>query len=313
MGADTLVVVEGLHRRYGGLAALRGVSFEVGGGEILGLLGPNGAGKSTTMDIICGVLAPSAGRVSVAGFDVAARPLQAKRHIGYLPEHPPLRMELTVDEYLRFCARLRRVEPRRVGAAVAEARGRCGLDEHRRRLIGNLSKGFQQRVGIAQAIVHQPAVVILDEPTVGLDPLQMREIRALIGELGRDRAVVLSTHILPDVQAVCDRVQILHRGRLVLNEQVANLENDNASFELRLEHPPSLAALIALPGVEHAETRGPDCFGVRLADGRNPGETLATPATRDGWGLLELRAERRSLESLFVELVCGDGAEVEVD
>jgi ABC-2 type transport system ATP-binding protein len=198
----------GLHRRYGDVHAVQGLDFQVRRGEVLGFLGPNGAGKTTTMQMICGVLAPSEGTVRIGGVDLLEDPVAAKRQLGYLPEQPPLYRELTVDEYLRYCAHLHGLRNRQATTAMDEVKARCGLRDNGGRLIGNLSKGFQQRVGIAQAILHRPAVVVLDEPTVGLDPIQIREIRELMRELGNDHGVILSTHILPEVQAVCDRVQI---------------------------------------------------------------------------------------------------------
>ncbi|MDD5329836.1 MAG: ABC transporter ATP-binding protein [Sulfuricella sp.] len=206
-----------LSRNFGLRTAVRDVSLELRQGEVLGLLGPNGAGKTTTLQMLAGCLAPTAGAIEICGIDLLEQPRQAKALLGYLPETPPLYRELTVDEYLGLAARLRRVAKPFVAEAVESAKRRCGLTEVGKRLIGNLSKGFQQRVGIAQAIVHNPRVVILDEPTVGLDPIQIREIRSLVRELGREHSVILSTHILPEVESVCDRIQIMHQGQLVFS------------------------------------------------------------------------------------------------
>ena len=196
-------------------------------GEMWAVFGPNGAGKSTTMQMLTGNLAPTAGEILISGIDLLDEPRKAKQQIGYLPEQPPVYRDLTVSEYLHFCARLRNIPAKACADAVNRASTRCGLEQVSRRLIGNLSKGYRQRVGIAQAILHNPPVVILDEPTVGLDPIQIREIRELIRELGKEHGIILSTHILPEVQAVCDRVQILNRGKTVFNdtlEGVASLE-----------------------------------------------------------------------------------------
>src|SRR3970040_317250 len=225
MSHNTLVEIRNLSRFYGALQAVRDVSFTIRQGEVLGFLGPNGAGKTTTMQIISATLAPSGGSVTIAGHDLLEAPRAAKSQIGYLPEQPPLYRELTVDEYLDYCAALNHVPRAQRLQARDNAKERCGLHGVGRRLIGNLSKGFQQRVGIAQAIIHLPPVVILDEPTVGLDPIQIREIRALIRELGKEHGVILSTHILPEVQATCDRVQIINKGELVLNESIEGLEH----------------------------------------------------------------------------------------
>ena len=310
MDARSLIAVKDLHRSYGSKAAVRGVSFELNAGEVLGFLGPNGAGKSTTMQMISGALAPSTGQVLVDGFDLFDQPKAAKARLGYLPEHPPLYPELSVDEYLRFCARLRGMRGGELNDALARAKARCGLEEMGERLIGNLSKGFQQRVGLAQAIIHNPQVVILDEPTVGLDPIQIREIRRLIRELGDARGVILSTHLLPEVQAVCDRVQIMHEGRLVLNESLDCL-NDSAAprcFRVGLHRAPPPERLRRLPGVSRVETLGTSHVRLYVEASPTIAEDLVVQSTREGWRLFELTPERRSLEELFVELTCGESA-----
>lgn len=227
MVRETLITVDQVTRHFGKHCAVADISFTVERGEVLGFLGPNGAGKSTTMHMICGVLATSSGSISIAGYDIVETPIQAKQYIGYLPEQPPLYIDQTVDEYLDYCARLRRVPKQNLAAAISNIKQRCGLEQVGNRLIGNLSKGYQQRTGIAQAIIHSPAVVVLDEPTAGLDPNQIVEIRELIRELGQDHSVILSTHILPEVQSVCDRVVIINQGKLVLDkptQEIANLE-----------------------------------------------------------------------------------------
>ena len=309
MTSQILVQVEGLERRYGDTVAVAGVSFEVRRGEVMGLLGPNGAGKSTTMQIIAGALAPSGGQVRIDGVDILDHPLRAKARIGYLPEQPPLYRELTVDEYLGYCARLHRVPRAGLAAARDRAKARCGLETSGQRLIGNLSKGFQQRVGIAQAIIHNPAVVILDEPTVGLDPIQIREIRQLIRELGGEHSVILSTHILPEVQAVCDRVQIIYRGRLVLNEDLEHLEAGSAAELLvRFRSPPAPRVLGDLPGVDAVEVRDDGAFVLVLDGTGSPAERLARAAVTEDWGLMELTPRRRTLEEIFVQLTAGDEA-----
>jgi ABC-2 type transport system ATP-binding protein len=308
---SALVSVEGLTRHYGPLCAVDRLSFQVRRGEVLGFLGPNGAGKSTTMQMITGNLAPSAGRVLINGVDLIDHPRAAKAQIGYLPEQPPLYRELTVDEYLRYCARLHRIARPQVAAAVANAKARCGLQDVGRRLIGNLSKGYQQRVGIAQAIIHAPAVVILDEPTVGLDPIQIREIRQLIRELGGEHSVILSTHILPEVQAICDRVQIIHRGRLVLSESLEDLTRQRRrdSLILRLRQAPTPEALQALPGITGVEALGDGRWRLRHGADSDPAAALAELAVARGWGLLELTPERRTLEEIFVDIASGDVTE----
>jgi len=218
------VSASGLSRHYGTRVVVHNIGFELRRGEVLGLLGPNGAGKTTTLQMLAGCLAPSNGGVDICGIDLLERPREAKSLLGYLPETPPLYRELTVNEFLRLAARLHRVAKAAIPAAVESAKQRCGLTDVGKRLIGSLSKGYQQRVGIAQAIVHNPRVVILDEPTTGLDPIQIREIRKLIRELGGEHSVILSTHILPDVESVCDRVQIMSKGRLAFAGNMTELK-----------------------------------------------------------------------------------------
>ncbi len=306
MKHQPLVQLEQVSRYYGLTLAVDAMEFEIGRGEVVGFLGPNGAGKSTTMQMIAGTLAPSRGRILIDGIDILDQPKQAKARLGYLPEQPPLYRELTVDEYLRFCARLNRIPRPERAAAVARAKRRCGLEQVARRLIGNLSKGYQQRVGIAQAIIHNPSVVILDEPTVGLDPIQIREIRALIRELGDDHSVILSTHILPEVQATCDRVLIINRGRLVYSDSIAGLEQNmrGGRLVLGLRRPPPLAELEAVPGVQRVETIDAQHLRVHYAVADDPAETLARRAVEQDWGLFELSPQRLSLEEVFVELTC---------
>ncbi|HAZ60021.1 MAG TPA: ABC transporter ATP-binding protein [Gammaproteobacteria bacterium] len=305
--ADVLIEAEGLSRRYGDLLAVDGVSLRLLRGEVLGLLGPNGAGKSSTLQMLTGALAASTGSVRVAGHDLDTAPLAARAALGFLPEQPPVYRELKVDEYLAYCARLRRVPAANVTSAVLRAKARSGLDGVGHRLIGRLSKGFQQRVGIAQAIIHNPPVVILDEPTVGLDPIQQREIRGLIRELGREHGVILSTHILPEVQAVCDRVIILHQGRVVLDEALSDLAaTTGGGLRLDCERPPAATVIERLPGVTAVACEGTSC---RIATG--PGfntRSLLEAALAGDWGVLSLVPERRSLEELFVQLTCGEAA-----
>jgi ABC-2 type transport system ATP-binding protein len=283
------------------------ISFELRAGDILGFLGPNGAGKSTTMQMLSGNLAPNAGEIVIDGFDLFDHPGAAKAALGYLPETPPLYKEMSVDEFLRYCAKLHRIGRRDIGAAVALAKSRCGLDDSGSRLIGNLSKGFQQRVGIAQAIVHSPRVIILDEPTVGLDPIQIREIRELIVELGKTHGIILSTHILPEVEAVCNRVQIIHEGRLVYSASLDELLNRQLSgqYELTLTTPPSLDSLGAMKGFERVEVLGDNDFIVHTGIGA---EVLARRAVENGWGLSRLTPHERTLEQIFVDLTLGDKA-----
>ncbi|MDE2460444.1 MAG: ATP-binding cassette domain-containing protein [Gammaproteobacteria bacterium] len=300
--------MENLYRYYDQHCAVENLNFELHRGEILGFLGPNGAGKTTTMQMLAGNLAPSAGQILINGVDLLDQPRQAKSAIGYLPEQPPLYPDFTVDEYLGYCARLNRIARAQVPAARAAAKERCGLKGMGSKLIGNLSKGFRQRVGIAQAIIHSPAVVILDEPTVGLDPIQIREIRTLITELGREHGVILSTHILPEVQSVCSRVQIIHQGRLVFNDTLAGLTARMQATSLLLvcRGIPEISVLRALPGVTQVQALDNRQLRIVFQDNANPAEAVAAEVLRHGWGLQELTPERKSLEQIFVELTATD-------
>ena len=311
MSATPLLQAHGLARYYGRHRAIEGLSLEVHAGEVLGLLGPNGAGKSTTLGIVSGNLAPSAGQVTIDGIDLLERPKQAKRHLGYLPEHPPLYDDLTVDEYLRYCARLHGVRRTELPAALQRAKTRTGLDEAGRALIGTLSKGFRQRIGIAQALIHQPRLIILDEPTVGLDPLQIREIRELIVELRSEHAVILSTHILAEVQAVCDRVHIIHRGHTVFADTLARLAAHGRSTSLlaAFAAAPESHALTAIDGVNAAHALGAGRFRLEHDAGADPAEAVAAAACAGGWKLRELQPERQSLEQVFMQAVYAETQE----
>ena len=307
MPDESFVQVENLHRHYGGTHALKGVSFQVRRGEVLGLLGPNGAGKTTTMQLLAGALAPSAGDIRIGGISILTHPKACKAELGYLPENPPLYQELTVDEYLRYCAHLRRIPSANTTESVDIAKTRCGLTESGKRLIANLSKGYKQRVGIAQAIIHSPALVILDEPTVGLDPNQIRDIRRLIGELRGKHSIILSTHILPEAQAVCDRIQIINDGKLVLNQTLKDMEGGQQQYlRVGFSRPPDMPKLSTLPTVDHVEPLDPGYFRLRCQSREELTQALLIEAVRDDWGLIELTPEHDTLEELFVRLTTGE-------
>lgn len=307
MEKQTLIEVEQISRFYGEHCAVDNVSFTVQRGEVLGFLGPNGAGKSTTMQIICGVQTASAGRISIAGHDIFEEPAAAKSHIGFLPETPPLYNELTVDEYLRYAARLRRIPGPDINAAIESSKQRCGLRDTGHRLIRNLSRGYQQRVGIAQAIIHSPAVVILDEPTAGLDPIQIREIRDLIRELGNDHSVILSTHILSEVQTVCNRVLIIHQGKLVMDKQLAELEQQQHNvINLHFNNPPAIDELRALDHVTEVEQTGDNSYRLRYTGENAVHEILCRTALDKHWGLTAMTPQTHTLEETFIHLTQQD-------
>ena len=300
----TTISARGLTRRFGAHAAVKKVDLELRRGEVLGFLGPNGAGKTTTMQMLTGNLAPTEGEISICGIDMLARPVAAKAKIGYLPETPPLYRDLTVDEYLTLAAKLHRVPKSRRRDALANAKERCGISDVSRKLIGSLSKGYQQRVGIAQAIAHEPEVVILDEPTVGLDPNQIREIRSLIRELGLRFSVILSTHILPEVEAICDRVQIMHHGDIVYSDTISALKalHSGRAVRVGLKRPPLEPELAAVPGVASVENIGANLYRIQFDADGGASEAFARHAVGRDWGLFELAPAQTSLEDVFVNL-----------
>ncbi len=308
---NELVRATALHRIYGNQLAVSDVDLVLHKGEVLGLLGPNGAGKSTTMQMLTGNLSPTSGEIKINGIDMLDDPQAAKRAIGYLPEQPPVYRDMTVKEYLFYCAMLRDVPKAQRASAVDSAMQRCSLLDVANRLIANLSKGFQQRVGIAQAILHNPKVVILDEPTVGLDPIQIKEIRHLIRELGNDHSVILSTHILPEVQAVCDRVQIINQGKTVFSdtfEQLAKRQSAPVlivSFEQAADD--MLSALNSLDGVSRVEEAGKSRFKVTFKDRHKPA-LITRLANEKNWQLTELTPQSETLEQIFMNLIHGDTA-----
>jgi ABC-2 type transport system ATP-binding protein len=306
-----MIQVDRLTKRFGSFSAVDRVSFEVGKGEIVGLLGPNGAGKTTTMRMLTTYLTPTSGRASLAGFDVLDDPLQVRRRVGYLPENVPLYGEMRVREYLLFRARLKDVARSRLRRAVGEVVGRCQLGEVERRIIGQLSRGFRQRVGLAEALVHDPQILILDEPTAGLDPLQIREVRKLIRELGDRHTILLSTHILPEVEAVCSRVIIIARGRIALDDQLANLQQESAIvLEARGPAEAIRAAIQTIPGVDRISTTQRDdehiAFQILTRGRQDLREAVSLKVVSNGWPIRRLDLRRSSLEERFIQAVAQD-------
>jgi ABC-2 type transport system ATP-binding protein len=303
-----MIEVVGLTKFYGEVKALDDVSFDVRKGEILGFLGPNGAGKTTTMRILTGFLSPTYGTAKVAGYDVVENSLEVRRITGYLPETVPLYNEMRVSEYLGYMARIRGIPRKKIRDRVDYVIERCGLREVADRINGHLSKGYRQRVGVAQAIVHDPQVLILDEPTIGLDPVQVREVRQLIKSMAGERTIILSTHILPEVSMTCERVLIIHKGRIVAEDTPEGLSlrlRQSERILVRLARVPSqpLSALGQLDGVIRVEHVGDNLFAIEAPPGRDIREQVAEFVVKNGWGLLELRREEMTLEDIFVNLV----------
>ena len=302
-----MIDVTGLRKSYGPVQALQGVSFHVGAGEIIGLLGPNGAGKTTIMKILAGYLQPSAGMALVDGLDVVTDALEVQRRIGYLPENAPLYPELSVQSYLKMIADLRQIPASDQPARLTEAIRATALVDHRTRPIGQLSKGFRQRVGLAQAILHKPKLLILDEPTIGLDPTQIVEVRHLIQGLARQSTVLLSTHILSEVEAVCDRVIILLNGEIRADARLADLEAcSDAILVLEPGTPdvsPVLQTLYGVRSVEAAHTDDGVSYRLRGTGKADLRPAIFGLATEKGWALRELRRDHRTLETVFNELV----------
>ncbi len=302
-----LLAASRLSRYYGRHCAVKEVGFNLAAGQVMGLLGVNGAGKTTTLQMLTGNLAPSSGQIRINGFDLLKEPISAKRHLGYLPDTPPLYKELTVREFLGFCCQLHGLGKQASKQAIGCVIDRCGLAPVEKRLLANLSKGYQQRVGIAQAIVHNPEVIILDEPTVGLDPLQIREIRSLIRELGQQHSIVLSTHILAEVAESCSHVLIIHQGEMVLTDSVANITNRSGTGFLLVMTalPVDAAVLLAIPGVVSVEKLTDRQLKIQHALADNPSQRISEAITAAGWELKELTPLQPSIEDVFIRLTAG--------
>jgi len=313
--AGLLISVENISKRYPTKTAIEGMSFTVEKGEILGFLGPNGAGKTTTMRIITGYMPATSGTVRVDGFDVGDRPLDCRRRIGYLPENPPLYTEMTVAAYLRFVGRIKGVSASRLNEEVERVMDKVNITDVQQRIIAKLSKGYKQRVGIAQALLNDPPVLILDEPTIGLDPKQIHEVRELIKELAGKHTVILSTHILPEVEQTCHRVIIIDHGKIVAVDTPQNLRNQaqaTSRTSLEVEGPASVVVskLKSLPGVVDVRTMSENDGRARLqvdSDVRQDIRgAMASAIVTSGWGLLELHSSVMSLEDIFIKLTTAE-------
>ena len=306
-----MIEVSNLTKRYAGRTAVDDISFSVARGEIVGLLGPNGAGKSTTMRVLAGFMPATSGTVRVAGFDVFHEADEARRRIGYMPENNPLYHDMRVREYLKFRARLKGLGWRHSRGRVSTVMEQCGLADVGRRVIGQLSKGYRQRVGLADALVHEPELIILDEPTIGLDPHQIRAVRALIKSLGGKHTVLISTHILPEVEMMCGRVLIMFDGRVLASDTPENLQRRMAGgsqviAEIAAPAAALRAAFEALPAVEQFDVSASDGEFFRCAltprEGADPRPAIAALACEKGWQLRELTRSRHSLEDIYVQV-----------
>lgn len=301
---EPIVKVKNLSHRYTSQWAIKNINFEIKERGVVGLLGSNGAGKSTTMNIICGVLNQTEGEVYINGISLRENPVEAKKHIGFLPQKPPLYGDLTVDEYLVYCANLRLMDKDAVREAVDRAKERCGITHFSNRLIRNLSGGYQQRVGIAQAIVHNPKFVVLDEPTNGLDPNQILEIRELIKEIAKDHSILLSTHILSEVQATCEYIRMIEHGNVVFTGTMNEFNNyiKPDSFIVYMDQKVSTEELIAIEGINDVETLENNKYRFHFEGGRETMQRLLQIGVEKGWGISEITLEKSSLDEVFAQL-----------
>ena len=300
---NSIVKVEHLSHRYSVQWAIRDINFEINQRGIMGLLGSNGAGKSTTMNIICGLLKQTEGNVFIDGIDLRENPVEAKKNVGFLPQKAPLHLDFTVDEYLTYCADLHMVDKKQIKAAVDEAKARCGITHFSKRVLRNLSGGYQQRVGIAQAIVHKPKFVVLDEPTNGLDPNQITEVRHLIKEIAEERSVLLSTHILSEVQATCRNIKMIENGQMIFSGSIEEFDNyiQPNTLLVELDTPPMECDLL-LPGISKVETLSERRFRLRYDGDQDTAKRVAEVCVTRGWGLIELVIEKSSLDAIFAQL-----------
>lgn len=301
---QSIAKIEHLSHRYSRDWAIKDISFEITEKGILGLLGSNGAGKSTTMNILCGVINQTEGDVSIDGINVRTNPVEAKKLIGFLPQKAPLHLELTVDEYLTHCAYMRSIPSNEIKKALEMAKEKCGITHFSKRVLSNLSGGYQQRVGIAQAIIHHPKLVVLDEPTNGLDPNQILEVRKLIKEIAADRSVILSTHILSEVQATCDNIIMVEHGHIVFADTMHAFNNyiEPNSLILVLDNPPAIEELALINGVTRAELFHSNQYRLHFNTGPSITKTVIETCMAKGWALAEIYLEKSSLDGIFAQL-----------
>jgi len=302
--SESIVRIEGLSHRYSRAWAIRDISFEINQKGIVGLLGSNGAGKSTTMNILCGVLNQTEGKVLIDETDIRENPERAKKSIGFLPQNAPLYLDFTVDEYLTYCAHLRLIKKEEIKQAVQTVKERCGVAHFSKRLIGNLSGGYRQRVGIAQAIIHKPKLVVLDEPTNGLDPNQILEVRSLIKEIAAERSVIFSSHILAEIQATCKDIIMIEGGRIVFSDTMTAFNNyiEPNSLVVHLETPPTMTELGSIPGITHVEPLSDKNFRLKFGADSDISEKVVQLSVERSWRLKEITLEKSSLDEIFAQL-----------
>lgn len=299
-----ILKIEHLSHKYSTSWVIRDINIEISQSGIVGLLGSNGAGKSTTMNILCGSVNQTEGKVFVDGIDMRKHPEDAKKLIGFLPQNPPLYVDLTVDEYLVYCAHLRKMEKRAIRPAVEDAKERCGVAHFSNRLIRNLSGGYRQRVGIAQAIIHRPKLVVLDEPTNGLDPNQIIEVRALIKEIAADRAVIFSSHILSEIQVLCKEIKMIDSGRIVFSDTMDAFNNyvEPHSVLIHMEEPPAAEELLKIHGVTKVDFLTERQVRLYFSGDREITERIVAASITHGWRLREISLDKSSLDKIFAQL-----------
>ena len=307
-----MIRVHNLTKNYGSLRAIDNISFELSKGDVLGFLGPNGAGKTTTMRIITGYMPPTKGSVHIEGSDIFDHPLETKRQIGYLPENPPLYNDMNVLDYLQFVADIKKVPSKEKKERILYVMDRCGITGVAKRIIAHLSKGYKQRVGIAQALINNPSVLVLDEPTNGLDPVQIIEIRDLIKSLSGERTVILSTHILPEVTMICSRVIIINEGRIALEESLDSLSENlkssqNLYFKVRSSEEDIKEKIESIDNISRVSSSAPGEYVIVPSNGVDIREDLTKAAVNNNWGLLELRPLTHTLEEIFLKVISSEG------
>ncbi|WP_299672102.1 ATP-binding cassette domain-containing protein [uncultured Polaribacter sp.] len=301
---ESIAKIENLSHRYSKDWAIRHINFEIKNKGILGLLGSNGAGKSTTMNILCGVINQTEGDAYIDGINVRENPVEAKKLIGFLPQKAPLHLELTVDEYLTHCAHMRSIPNKEIKNALTVAKTKCGISHFSKRVLKNLSGGYQQRVGLAQAIIHNPKLVVLDEPTNGLDPNQILEVRKLIKHIAEDRAVILSTHILSEVQATCDTIVMVEHGKVVFKDSMYAFNNyiKPNTLMVYMENPPDAETFLAIPGIVNVDFVKKNSIRLTFNTGSEITKSIIKLSIDKGWDMTEIHLEKSSLDAIFAQL-----------